>query len=236
MEYKTNVRSFIYFLPAYSSPPTGYGLPYPSAGGASGPTGGAGGYPPYPLQNYNNMPPYPLMGSNSPAGTGTNGAGIGMPYPMTSGGGGGAAGGASPYPTPYPPASGYGATGYGDTSSSSSVGPGMAHQGTISEEHIKASLISAIDDKIRRQVNERKNQYEAEINTLRRTKDELLEGRSKIYEIMQRLDNEERDLKSHLGMLRSKDQELEKQVEALSKIDKIDVDEAVTTTAPLYKQ
>lgn len=128
-------------------------------------------------------------------------------------------------------------SGYGDTSSSSgSVGPGMAQQGTISEEHIKASLISAIDDKIRRQVNERKNQYEAEINTLRRTKDELLEGRSKIYEIMQRLDNEERDLKSHLGMLRSKDQELEKQVDALSKIDKIDVDEAVTTTAPLYKQ
>lgn len=116
------------------------------------------------------------------------------------------------------------------------MGPGMAQQGTISEEHIKASLISAIEDKIRRQVNERRNQYEAEINTLRRTKDELMEGRSKIFEIMTRLDNEERDLNSHLGMLRAKDQELEKQLETLNKVDKIDVDEAVTTTAPLYKQ
>lgn len=112
----------------------------------------------------------------------------------------------------------------------------MAHQGTISEEHLKASLISAIEDKIRRQVNERRNQYEAEINTLRRTRDELMEGRSKITEIMARLDSEESDLKRHLSMLRTKDQELEKQLEALNKIDKIDVDEAVTTTAPLYKQ
>lgn len=117
-----------------------------------------------------------------------------------------------------------------------SVGPGLAHQGTISDEHLKASLISAIEDKIRRQVNERKNQYEAEINTLRRTKDELLEGRSKICEIMNRLDNEERQLKGHLGMLQTRDQELEKQLATLNKIDKIDVDEAVTTTAPLYKQ
>lgn len=174
-----------------------------------------------------------MMGpTNPPPSSGTNGAGIGMPYPMTSGGGGSSSGGGPPYPTPYPP------TSFGANSPmvGNSVGPGMAHQGTISEEHIKASLISAIEDKIRRQVNERKNQYEAEINTLRRTKDELMEGRSKIFEIMARLDSEERDLKSHLGMLRSKDQELEKQLETLNKIDKIDVDEAVTTTAPLYKQ
>ena len=158
---------------------------------------------------------------------GTNGAGIGMPYPMP-----GAAGSNPPYPTPYPPVTPYG----GGPAAAGSIGPGMAAQGTISEEHIKASLISAIEDKIRRQVTERRNQYEAEINTLRRTKDELMEGRSKIHEIMRRLDNEERDLKSHLTMLRAKDQELTKQLETLNKVDKIDVDEAVTTTAPLYKQ
>lgn len=162
-----------------------------------------------------------------------------MPYPMAGGGPGGSAGGA-PYPTPYPPATPYGGPGGNAQGAGMSpmggVGPGMAQQGTISEEHIKASLISAIEDKIRRQVNERRNQYEAEINTLRRTKDELMEGRSKIFEIMTRLDNEERDLNSHLGMLRAKDQELEKQLETLNKVDKIDVDEAVTTTAPLYKQ
>lgn len=180
------------------------------------------------------------MNSNSPA-AGTNGAGVRMPYPMNSGVGSAGPGGA-PYPTNFSPmpfgmqsgGGGSALSGYSDPASNS--GPGMTPQGTITEEHIRASLISAIEDKIRRQVNERRNQYEAEINTLRRTKDELMEGRSKIYEIMQRLDNEERDLKSHLSMLQTKDQELEKQLESLNKIDKIDVDEAVTTTAPLYKQ
>lgn len=169
------------------------------------------------------MPPYPLA---TPSGS----AGGGMPYPMM-GGNSGATGGANPpYPTPYPPAtSSYGASG-------GPIGPGMANQSTISEEHIKASLISAVEDKIRRQVTERRNQYEAEMNTLSRTRDELMEGRSKIIEISCRLENEERDLKSHLEMLRTKDLELGKQLETLNRIDRIDVDDAVTTTAPLYKQ
>lgn len=62
---------------------------------------------------------------------------------------------------------------------------------TITDEHIKASLISAVEDKLRRRIQERCNQHQAEMDTLNRTKHELLEGRAKINEIVMRLEKEE---------------------------------------------
>lgn len=62
---------------------------------------------------------------------------------------------------------------------------------TITEEHIKASLISAVEDKLRRRIQERVNQYQAEIETLKRTKHELNEGRAKINDIISKMEREE---------------------------------------------
>lgn len=62
---------------------------------------------------------------------------------------------------------------------------------TITEEHIKASLISAVEDKLRRRIQERVNQYQAEMDTLNRTKHELNEGRQKINSIISKLEREE---------------------------------------------
>lgn len=62
---------------------------------------------------------------------------------------------------------------------------------TITEEHIKASLISAVEDKLRRRIQERVNQHQAEMDTLNRTKHELNEGRAKINEIISKLEREE---------------------------------------------
>lgn len=66
-----------------------------------------------------------------------------------------------------------------------------ANSGTITEEHIKASLISAVEDKLRRRIQERVNQCHAEIQTLNRTKQELNEGRLKINDILSKLEREE---------------------------------------------
>lgn len=107
---------------------------------------------------------------------------------------------------------------------------------TITEEHIKASLISAVEDKLRRRIQERVNQYQAEMETLNRTKHELKEGRNKINDIVTKLEREENDLKANISILQDKEKSLEKSLETLEKVDKIDVDEAVTTTAPLYRQ
>lgn len=108
--------------------------------------------------------------------------------------------------------------------------------GTITEEHIKASLISAVEDKLRRRIQEKVNQYQAEIETLNRTKQELVEGSTKIDSIVSRLEREQVDLQKNLSILREKEQELKESLETLESAEAIDPDEAVTTTAPLYRQ
>lgn len=44
------------------------------------------------------------------------------------------------------------------------------------------------------------------------------------------------ELKKNIAILEDKEKSLEKSLESLEKVETIDVDEAVTTTAPLYKQ
>ncbi|KAH8343343.1 hypothetical protein KR059_008557 [Drosophila kikkawai] len=209
--------------PVYSKPKEQIASPYPpnsfmpQPGGPSGsssalpyPTAG-GNFPPYPTgSGYGPYPPGGGAGFPGPA------AGPYPPYmnfPQPPGGSGG-----------YPPAGGY-----NPSSNASSTG-------TITEEHIKASLISAVEDKLRRRIQEKVNQYQAEIETLNRTKQELVEGSAKIDAIISRLEREHVDLQKNISVLKDKEQELEKSLEALESAEAIDPDEAVTTTAPLYRQ
>jgi ESCRT-I complex subunit TSG101 len=48
--------------------------------------------------------------------------------------------------------------------------------------------------------------------------------------------NLQSDLDKNITLLKDKEQELDKAIERLSSEEEIDVDDAVTTTAPLYKQ
>lgn len=48
-----------------------------------------------------------------------------------------------------------------------------------------------MEDKLRRRLQEKVNQYQAEIDTLNRTKQELVEGSNKIDSIIARLQREE---------------------------------------------
>jgi ESCRT-I complex subunit TSG101 len=198
------------------------------------PSGGSS-YLPYPTQatQPSNFPPYPTGNSFG-----------GFPgYPPAQGGG------YPPYNMPassYQPMGGYNANYvssiiFGKTSELelyvSLQPPGNAgNSGTITEEHIKASLISAVEDKLRRRIEERVNQCQAEVQTLKRTKQELTEGQTKIQQIISKLEREEQELQKNISVLKDKEQELEKSLESLEKVDGIDVDEAVITTAPLYRQ
>lgn len=175
------------------------------------PTSTQSPYCPYPQQQQQQFPPYPAAaggygGYGQPSGAGAS-------YP--------------PYMPPgMPTAAGYN-TGYN---------PSAQGTGTITEEHIKASLVSAVEDKLKRRIQEKVNQCQAEIQTLKRTQQELNEGQSKINDIIGRLERDEQELTKSIAVLKDKEQELERALESLEKVDGIDVDEAVTTTAPLYKQ
>lgn len=213
------IMTFGDFPPVYSKPKQA--SPYPTQQPSFMPQpGAAGGYPPYPGgTSAGGYPPYPQMASgNFP------------PYPPATGGSN------SAYPTPYPPYPGpAGGAGYNP----GYPPPGGAAQGgtgTITEEHIKASLISAVEDKVRRRLQERVNQVQAEIQTLNRTKQELTEGQTKIKEIVYKLELEQSEMKKNLSILKDKDAELDKCLETIEKAGEMNIDEAVFTTTPLYRQ
>lgn len=199
--------------PVYSKPKEQ--APYPRQSFMPQPGGGApnSSFPSFPQQQ-SNFPPYPT----------SNFSGGFPPYPPASGA----------TNTPYPP-SGY-MPGMQPGFNSSPAQNNASGTGTITEEHIKASLVSAVEDKMRRRIQEKVNQCQAEIQTLKRTKQELMEGQSKLGEIMRKLERDEVELKKNIQLLHDKDAELTKSLETLEQNDQIDVDEAVTTTAPLYKQ
>uniref|UniRef100_A0A8D8QAP5 Tumor susceptibility gene 101 protein n=2 Tax=Cacopsylla melanoneura TaxID=428564 RepID=A0A8D8QAP5_9HEMI len=225
------------------------GMPTPYNGNAATP--GPANNTPYPTQSYMPMPgsnmnsPYPSYptpgypGYNPNAAANPQGsmyppsyppqpgsAGMSsyppnMPYPYPQPGGGTPA--ATPYPMPNPsPAP---PTNTGNTSS-----------GTITDEHIKMSLKSAVEDKIRRKMNEQTTQAQEEIEILKETQNELNRGKYKLSKIFERIEKEKTELERNISFLKEKDTELDSILAVLLEKTDVDVDEAVTTTAPIYKQ
>lgn len=63
--------------------------------------------------------------------------------------------------------------------------------GTITDEHIRVSLLSAIEDKLKRRMREQFSQNQAELETLRRTHQELVQGKQRLDDTLKRLEREQ---------------------------------------------
>ncbi|RZC36857.1 tumor susceptibility gene 101 protein [Asbolus verrucosus] len=181
-------------------------MPYPS--NSFMPQPGGNYMAPYPPTSY---PPTSAYGGYPPYPPTSN-----MPYSSFT-----------PYPAPYPS---YAGSGFGGPSAS------VGGTGTIKDEHIRESLLTAIEEKLMRRMKEQFQQNQAELETLKRTQEELKQGKMKLNTILSRLEKEQNDLDKNITLLKDKEQELDKAIERLSNEEEIDVDDAVTTTAPLYKQ
>lgn len=70
------------------------------------------------------------------------------------------------------------------------VSSGPSRDGTISEDTIRASLISAVSDKLRWRMKEEMDGAQAELNALKRTEEDLKKGHQKLEEMVTRLDQE----------------------------------------------
>jgi len=207
--------------PVYAKPKQPQNLPYPIH------------TPQYPQAGYPPQPGYPPQ---------TTGYGAQPGYPPQ------AAGGYPPYPTPgYPQAGGYppsntgyppGGGGYppypptGQTAAAAR--PGTAS--SISSEHIKASILSAVEDKVRRRLREDFSQNQAESESLRRTQEELNQGQGKLTNILAKIKHEEEELDSSIRILESKKDEMEDMLEKMEEGEEFNCDDAVNASFPLYKQ
>ncbi|KAK9882448.1 hypothetical protein WA026_021479 [Henosepilachna vigintioctopunctata] len=179
---------------------------------------------PYPVNSFGSSPYMPYPGSTYPQSSYSGYPG----YPPVN------TQSAGPYPSYPSQYSGYPSScGYsGPTNSVSSP----ERTGTIKDEHIRVSLQSAIEDKLMRRMKELFQQNQAELDTLRRTQEELKQGKAKLDVILNKLEKEQNDLDKNITLLKDKEEELDKAIERISNEEPIDVDDAVTTTAPLYKQ
>lgn len=183
--------------------------------------------PPYPTQPQHstfmpmpgtggNYPPYPSMIPHQPMPlgvTGSNTTNFSLPYSTENN---------PPYPTFSP--------------SLTTPQTPSSNSSTITEEHIRASLLTAVQDKLMQKLNEYFGQSRAELDILEQTSTELNQGKIKLQELIDKLNKEKGDLERNIDLLKERDAELEKAINELGEQGEVDVDEAVTTTTPLYKQ
>ncbi|KAG1935079.1 tumor susceptibility gene 101 protein [Pimephales promelas] len=140
---------------------------------------------------------------------------------------------------PYPAAtSGYPSSGsslYTPVSPVNTLGP--TRDGTIGEDTIRASLVSAVSDKLRWRMKEEMDRAQAELDALKRTEEDLKRGHQKLEEMVTKLDLEMADVDKNIDSLKQKDEELTVALERMqNQSEDNDLDDVIVPTAPLYKQ
>lgn len=205
----------------------GYGVgtqqpPYP-------PTAGATPYPPVPPTNN----PYPPPGGGGPAYP---------PYPTAN------MNSATPYPPAYPPAVSSGYPPY-PQGGNQPVRNEDNNSGTITSEHLKASLRSAVEDKVRRALADEYATKQVEVASLCKIKDELNNSQNRLKSSLAQLDKDNTELTNLCESLKEEHNTLVKALEKLEATASEEdddwcskkgtsgrVDEAIYTVAPLHKQ
>ncbi|XP_017578282.1 tumor susceptibility gene 101 protein [Pygocentrus nattereri] len=148
------------------------------------------------------------------------------------------AGGFQGYPYPA------GSSGYPATSAGALYTPvtptttgGPSRDATIGEDTIRASLVSAVSDKLRWRMKEEMDRAQAELDALKRTEEDLKKGHQKLEDMVTKLDQEIADVDKNIELLKQKDEEL---TAALGKMENQsennDIDDLIVPTAPLYRQ
>lgn len=202
--------------------------------------------PPYPTGGYMAMPQLnrPSYGQSPSYGsTQYPGSYMQPPYPTNSPYSGT---GSYPYPpstvSSYPSATTYqttysNASSYQQSTNPYYTSPNTAtNTNTVTEEHLRASLLSAVEDKMRRRLKEIFAQSQAEMDALKKTQEDLNKGKENLEEIIGNLEKEQHDVTENISLLKDKMEDLKQVLTKMEQQDQVDIDEAVVTTAPLYRQ
>eukprot|EP00112_Aurelia_sp_Birch-Aquarium-sp1_P022281 Seg6229.1 transcript_id=Seg6229.1/GoldUCD/mRNA.D3Y31 product="Tumor susceptibility gene 101 protein" protein_id=Seg6229.1/GoldUCD/D3Y31 len=231
------------YTPYPTSQPSGMPMPNPQPGG-------------YP----SNQAPYPSGGGRMPYPTSTSGV---APYPTSTSlpTSSYQSHSSQPPPAHQPPAhqppypamsSGYNpSSGYAPYPVSTAAPVSRApetqtfqernaptRQGSVIDPKVlKMSMVSSVEEKLRKRVNEVFEQAKRELDDLGNTNNELKERSQQLGKIMDRLQQEENMATSNVEILEKKNKELAVLMDKLENdTANMNIDEAVVTTAPLYNQ
>lgn len=140
----------------------------------------------------------------------------GMPTPQPAG--------SYPYPTPQ--------SQFAPPAPQKPVGSQLS----LSDDQIRVSLQSAVEDKLKRRMKEVLQVYQNEMDALSATRDKLKDGQSHLEQMLSQLEAEEKQVEANTRELKQKNEEIEESLRKMEGREEIDPDEAVTPTAPLYRQ
>uniref|UniRef100_A0A1I8GVG1 UEV domain-containing protein n=1 Tax=Macrostomum lignano TaxID=282301 RepID=A0A1I8GVG1_9PLAT len=104
------------------------------------------------------------------------------------------------------------------------------------EEAMRMSVLTAAEDKVRRRYSEKRAQLEAELDVVRRTGQDLREGREKLEKLLRGLETELQSVGDYTTRLRQANSQAEEMLTQMAAQESVGVDEAIDATAPLYRQ
>jgi len=107
---------------------------------------------------------------------------------------------------------------------------------TITQDHLKASILSAVEDKVKKRLREEVNAKKAETESLKHVGEELSGGRARLTMMITKLKQETEDLDKNIEILKEKEAEISAIRDKLVENGEVNCDEAVNATAPIYKQ
>jgi len=104
-------------------------------------------------------------------------------------------------------------------------------------EVVKMSMLSSVEDKLKKRVNEVFEQGKQELDDLTNTNTELKQRGQQLSRTVERLEQDEKMAMSNVEMLTKKNEELQDLLTKLQRdTENMQIDEAIVTTAPLYNQ
>ena len=197
--------------------------------------------PPYPIPGYNNgMPSYPIPASSGYGynqTSSTNDSSLPSYSSSTS--------------NVYPPATNnpyYPMNNNPQIKSSSSSNIGQARvtsqlvqnnsyqEDTIKPEFYRISLISAIQDKLRVKYNENVEAKQAEVDSLKRVNEDLKRSQAYLENLINDAKNETTSIEDLTERLKIESNEMSENLNRIQHRDKANIEDAVVTTTPLYRQ
>lgn len=107
---------------------------------------------------------------------------------------------------------------------------------TIGDDIMLDSLRTAVGDNIKRRTLEMESELKYELDTLRQTESELQQGRNRINEIRTLVQSETISVESSIKDLEIKTSKLNAELSSLETNSKIDPQEIIQPSTPLYKQ